>query len=48
MRTYLYIGDAILGLLLSALEGKEPDLEFTREPYERFLQFNNQIDIQLL
>src|SRR5688572_25332808 len=29
MRAFLLIGDTLIGLLLSALEGKEPDLKFT-------------------
>lgn len=44
MRAFLFIGDTLLGLLLSALEGKEPDLKFTREPYERFSHLHNRID----
>ncbi len=43
-RAFLYAGDAILGVLLTALEGKEPDLMVTREPYERFEHLNQQID----
>jgi len=44
MRAFLFIGDTLLGLLLSALEGKEPDLKFTREPYERFSHLHDRID----
>lgn len=43
-RAFLHVGDAILGLLLNALEGKEPDLIVTREPYERFEHHNERID----
>lgn len=43
-RAFLHTGDAILGLLLNALEGKEPDLSKTREPYERFPHHNDRID----
>ena len=43
-RAFLHAGDAILGVLLNALEGKEPDLNFTREPYERFEHHNKRID----
>jgi hypothetical protein len=43
-RAFLHTGDAILGLLLNALEGKEPDLSKTREPYERFPHHNTRID----
>lgn len=34
-RAFLHAGDAILGVLINAFEGKQPDLTFTREPYER-------------
>jgi len=44
MRAFLFIGDTLIGLLLSALEGKEPDLKFTREPYERFSHLHDRID----
>ncbi len=43
-RAFLHTGDAILGLLLNAMEGKEPDLSKTREPYERFPHHNDRID----
>lgn len=43
-RAFLYTGDAILSVLLNALEGKEPDLNVTREPYERFRHLNDRID----
>lgn len=43
-RAFLHTGDAILGVLLNALEGKEPDLTVTREPYERFPHLNERID----
>ena len=43
-RTFLHVGDAILGVLLNALEGKQPDLRVTREPYEKFPHFNVRID----
>ena len=43
-RAFLHTGDTILGLLLNALEGKEPDLSQTREPYERFPHHNDRID----
>lgn len=44
LRTYLLTGDTILGLLMAALDGKDPDLQFTREPYERFLHLHGRID----
>ncbi len=43
-RAFLHVGDAILGVLLNALEGKEPNLKETREPYETFLHHNERID----
>jgi len=43
-RAFLLTGDTLLCLLLSALEGKEPDLRFTREPYERFPHLHERID----
>jgi len=44
VRMYLLTGDTILSLLLGALTGKQPDLNHTREPYERFAHFNSAID----
>ena len=43
-RAFLHAGDAILGVLLTALEGKQPDLTVTREPYESFPHLNERID----
>ena len=43
-RAFLHVGDAILGVLLNALEGKEPNLTATREPYETFRHLNDRID----
>ena len=43
-RAFLHVGDAVLGILLGALEGKQPDLRVTREPYEVFKYFHDQID----
>ena len=43
-RAYLVTADAILALLLAAYVGKEPNLEFTREPYDRFERFHRRID----
>jgi hypothetical protein len=43
-RAYLVTADSILGLLLAAHDGKEPDLLSTREPYERFDRFHRRID----
>lgn len=43
-RAFLHAGDAILGILLNAFEGKQPDLISTREPYESFPHLNDRID----
>jgi len=43
-RAFLHTGDAILGILLNAFEGKQPDLIATREPYENFPHLNERID----
>jgi hypothetical protein len=44
VRMYLLTGDTILSLVLGALDGTQPDLNHTREPYERFSHFNSAID----
>jgi hypothetical protein len=43
-RAFVHAGDAILGVLLNAIEGKQPDLIVTREPYESFPHLNSRID----
>jgi len=43
-RAFLLVGDSILSILLSALDGKEPDIEFTREPYETFVHLHEKVD----
>lgn len=43
-RAFLHAGDAILGVLLNAFEGRQPDLSVTREPYESFPHLNERID----
>lgn len=43
-RAFLVTADTILALVLAAYEGTEPDLRFTREPYERFLRFHERVD----
>lgn len=43
-RAFLHAGDAILSVLLNALEGKQPDLTVTRVPYESFPHLNERID----
>jgi len=48
MRSFLLAGDSILCLIFSALDGKEPDIKYTREPYERFIRFNTIIDDSVL
>lgn len=44
MRTMLLAGDSVVGILLDALDGIQPDIRFTREPYERFGHLNGRID----
>ena len=43
-RAFLHAGDVIIGVLLNAFEGKQPDLTVTREPYENFPHLNDRID----
>ena len=43
-RSFLHTGDSIIGVLLNALEGKEPNLLANREPYERFAHLCERID----
>ncbi len=43
-RAFLYSGGAIVGVLVSAMEGTEPNLLYTREPYERFSHLTRKID----
>ena len=43
-RAFLHVGDAILGVLLSAFEGKQPNLQTTREPHASFMHLNDRID----
>lgn len=43
-RAYLITADSILALLLAAYDGTEPDLRYTREPYERFARFHDRVD----
>jgi hypothetical protein len=43
-RAYIVTADSILALLLAAYEGTEPDLRYTREPYEKFVRFHNRVD----
>lgn len=44
LRTYLLTGDTLLCLILSSLEGTDPNLQYTREPYDRFAHFHDRID----
>jgi hypothetical protein len=41
---FLIVGNSLLGIVLSALEGTQPDIIHTREPYERFRILNERID----
>ena len=43
-RAFLLLADTILALILRAYDGKEPDLQYTREPYDRFLHFHDKLD----
>ena len=43
-RIFLLVGDVLVSVLLSAIDGKQPDLRFTREPYETFEEHNKRID----
>lgn len=43
-RAFLLTADTILALLLSAHDGTEPDLQHTREPYERFAHLHERVD----
>lgn len=44
LRAYVLAGDTLLSMLLAAHDGTEPDLNYTREPYERFARNNERID----
>ncbi len=44
IRAYLLTADTLLALLIAALEGTEPDINYTREPYERFVHLHERID----
>jgi hypothetical protein len=43
-RAFLLTADTILALLLCAHDGTEPDLQHTREPYDRFAHLHDRID----
>jgi hypothetical protein len=43
-RAFLITADTILALLLFAHDGIEPNLQYTREPYDRFGHLNDRID----
>src|SRR5207245_2632995 len=43
-RAFLLTADTILALLLSAYAGTEPDLQYTREPYDRFAHLHKRVD----
>ncbi|MCM2348635.1 MAG: abortive infection family protein [Bacteriovoracaceae bacterium] len=44
LRTHLLAADSLVSLLLNVLEGIEPNVLTTREPYERFNHLNKKID----
>lgn len=48
LRSFLFVGDAVVGYLLAAYEGVEPNLSFTREPFERFASKSALIDRSLV
>jgi len=43
-RVYLMSADSVIALILSAYDGKEPNLLTTREPPDRFRHLNDRID----
>jgi hypothetical protein len=43
-RAFIITADAILALLMAGYEGAEPDLRYTREPYERFANFHSKVN----
>jgi Abortive infection C-terminus len=43
-RAFLLTADTILALILRAHDGKEPDLQYTREPYDRFQHLHERLD----
>jgi hypothetical protein len=43
-RAYLITADSLVAILLGAYEGHEPDLRFTREPYERFAHLHDRVN----
>lgn len=43
-RAFLITSDTILALLLAAHDGTEPDLQYTREPYDRFIHLHERVD----
>ena len=44
-RVYLLSADSVIALILSAYDGKEPNLRTTRESPERFRHLNQRIDV---
>lgn len=43
-RIYLLTADSLLGMILGAYDGREPDILYTREPYERFTHLHDRLD----
>jgi hypothetical protein len=43
-RTFLHVGDALVGALMCAYDGTEPNILVTREPYDRFQHLSERID----
>lgn len=46
-RIYLLTADSLLGMILGAYDGREPDILYTREPYERFAHLHDRLDRNL-
>jgi hypothetical protein len=43
-RAFFHAGDALLSVLWAGYQGQQPNLRATREPYVKFVDFNDQID----
>jgi hypothetical protein len=43
-RIYILTADSLLGMILGAYDGREPDILYTREPYERFAHLHERFD----
>ena len=43
-RIYILTADSLLAMILGAYDGREPDILYTREPYERFAHLHDRLD----